>query len=228
LRRIIVEPSFNGGVSNEDLPTALPAGRIGPAVYTNRVIFGREPIEVRAAGGSLYAGMFGLKEYPASTKPGMLNGLLSASFEFVLSQSFAFLSKADAKTVLTGKQNPLVSTQDVAASQIDDLNDALDDLESNRFVMGDHHLSLLVRVDCPPAFSTAWPKRAASRPRPARSWRAKIWASKPGSGRRCRACSSTAPDRARSPRAISPRCRRSIRTPPEKRTAIIGGHRSRC
>jgi len=135
--------------SNEGLPTALPAGRIGPAVYTNRVIFGREAIEVRAAGGSLYAGMFGLKEYPASTKPGMLNGLLSASFEFVLSQSFAFLSKADAKTVLTRKQNQLVSTQDVAASQIDDLNDALDELESNRFVMGDHHLSLLVRAESP-------------------------------------------------------------------------------
>ena len=137
--------------SGEDQPTALPQGRIGSAVYTNRVIFGREAIEVRAAGGSLFAGMFGLKEYPASTKPGMLNGLLSAPFEFVLSQSFAFLSKADAKTVLTRKQNQLVSTQDVAASQIDDLSDALDDLESNRFVMGDHHLSMLVRAENPKA-----------------------------------------------------------------------------
>jgi type IV secretion system protein VirB4 len=135
--------------SSEDFPTALPQGRIGSAIYTNRVIFGREAIEVRAAGGSLYAGMFGLKDYPASTKPGMLNGLLSVPFEFVLSQSFAFLSKADAKTVLTRKQNQLVSTQDVAASQIDDLTDALDDLESNRFVMGEHHLSLLVRAENP-------------------------------------------------------------------------------
>lgn len=137
--------------SSEDVPTALPQGRIGSAIYTNRVIFGREAIEVRAAGDSLFAGMFGLKDYPASTRPGMLNGLLSAPFELVLSQSFAFLSKADAKTVLTRKQNQLVSTQDVAASQIDDLNDALDDLESNRFVMGDHHLSLLVRAENPKA-----------------------------------------------------------------------------
>ena len=51
--------------------------------------------------------MFGIKEYPASTRPGLLNGLLSLPFELVLTQSFAFLSKADAKTVLTRKQNQL-------------------------------------------------------------------------------------------------------------------------
>ena len=60
-----------------------------------------------------------------------MNALLSAPFELILSQSFAFLSKADAKTVLTRKQNQLVSAQDPAASQIDELSDALDDLESN-------------------------------------------------------------------------------------------------
>src|SRR4051812_30528878 len=93
--------------------------------------------------------MFGIKEYPASTRPGLLNALLSAPFELILTQSFAFLSKADAKTVLTRKQNQLVSAQDPAASQIDELSDALDDLESNRFALGDHHLSLLVSADTP-------------------------------------------------------------------------------
>ena len=71
----------------------------------------------------------GLKEYPASTKPGMFNGLLSLPFELIVSQSFAFLSKADAKTVLTRKQNQLLSSNDPAASQIGDLSQALDDLE---------------------------------------------------------------------------------------------------
>ena len=50
-------------------------------LYTNRLIFGREALEIRGAGGSRYAGMLGLKEYPASTKPGMFDGLLSLPFE---------------------------------------------------------------------------------------------------------------------------------------------------
>ena len=129
--------------SGEWMPMPLPQGPIGPALYSNRIIFGREALEIRSAGGSRFAGMFGIKEYPASTRPGLLNALLSAPFELILTQSFAFLSKADAKTVLTRKQNQFVSAQDPAASQIDELSDALDDLESNRFALGDHHLSLL-------------------------------------------------------------------------------------
>lgn len=136
-------------VSGERLPMPLVRGSIGPALYTNRLIFGREAVEIRGSGSSRYAGMFGLKEYPASTKPGILDSLLSAPFELVVSQSFACLSKADAKTVMTRKQNQLLSANDPAASQIVDLAQALDDLESNRFVMGDHHLSVLVKADTP-------------------------------------------------------------------------------
>ena len=138
-------------IAGERLPMPLVHGPIGPALYTNRLIFGREALEIRGAGGSRYAGMLGLKEYPASTKPGMFDGLLSLPFELIVSQSFAFLSKADAKTVLTRKQNQLLSSNDPAASQIGDLSQALDDLESNRFVMGDHHLSVLVRAEDPKA-----------------------------------------------------------------------------
>jgi type IV secretion system protein VirB4 len=140
---------LHGIASSEWMPMPLPQGPIGPALYSNRVIFGRESLEIRSAGGSRFGGMFGIKEYPASTRPGLLNSLLSAPFELILTQSFALLSKADAKTVLTRKQNQLVSAQDPAASQIDELSDALDDLESNRFVFGDHHLSLLIYADTP-------------------------------------------------------------------------------
>jgi type IV secretion system protein VirB4 len=89
--------------SGEWMPMPLPQGPIGPALYSNRIIFGREALEIRGAGGSRFAGMFGIKEYPASTRPGLLNALLSAPFELIVTQSFAFLSKADAKTVLTRK-----------------------------------------------------------------------------------------------------------------------------
>ncbi|NKF33939.1 transporter, partial [Pseudomonas sp. BGM005] len=85
---------------------------------------------------------FGLKEYPATTRSGMLDGILTAPFELILTQSFAFTSKADARTIMGRKQNQMVSAGDKAASQIEELGDAMDDLESNRFVLGEHHLAL--------------------------------------------------------------------------------------
>ncbi len=138
-------------VSAEALPVPLVHGPIGPLLYSNRLIFGRETVEIRGAGASRYAGLFRLKEYPASTKPGLLNGLLCAPMELVVTHSFAFMSKSEAKAVMTRKQNQLLSANDPAASQIGDLDEALDDLESGRFAMGDHHVSVLVRGDTPAA-----------------------------------------------------------------------------
>ncbi len=122
----------------------LTGGRISSAIYSDRVIVGRETVEIRHEGSSRYAGMFGFKEYPARTRPGMFDGLLTAPYELILTQSFSFLSKSDAKTVMGRKQNQMVSAGDKAGSQLEELDDALDDLESNRFVLGDHHLTLTV------------------------------------------------------------------------------------
>ncbi len=122
----------------------LVRGHIGEAAYTARVIFGREALEIREAAEARYAGLFGVKDYPAVTWPGLWDGLLSARFAFVATQSFSFLSKAAALGVMGRKQNQMLSAQDRARSQITELDEALDDLMSNRFVMGDHQASLLV------------------------------------------------------------------------------------
>ncbi len=123
-------------------PIPLTEGRVSSAIYSDRVIFGRETVEIRDEGTSRYAGMFGFKEYPARTRGGMLDGVLTAPFELILTQSFAFRSKTDARTVMGRKQNQMVSALDKAASQIEELDAAMDELESNRFVLGEHHLTL--------------------------------------------------------------------------------------
>jgi type IV secretion system protein VirB4 len=128
-------------------PVPLTEGRVSSAIYSDRVIVGRETVEIRHEGSSRYAGMFGIKEYPARTRPGMFDGLLTVPYELILTQSFSFLSKSDAKTVMGRKQNQMVSAGDKAGSQLEELDDALDDLESNRFVLGDHHLTLTVFAD---------------------------------------------------------------------------------
>ncbi|EKY29715.1 type IV secretion/conjugal transfer ATPase, VirB4 family [Brevundimonas diminuta 470-4] len=128
-------------------------GHLGSAVHTVRVIFGREILELRDVDGGRYAGVLAIKEYPASTRPGLWNALLSAPFGFVMTQSFAFLSKAAGRSVMERKQNQMVSARDRAASQIDGLSDALDDLVSNRFVLGEHQASVLVYGDTPAALA---------------------------------------------------------------------------
>ena len=130
-------------------PVPLVRGHLGAAIYTARAIFGREALEIRDVAEARYAGLFGIKEYPATTRPGLWDGLLSARFAFVCSQSFTFLSKASARAVMERKQNQMTSARDRATSQIAGLDDALDDLMSNRFVMGDHQASLLVYGDSP-------------------------------------------------------------------------------
>ena len=128
-------------------PAPLVKGHLGRSIYTDRIIFGRETLEIRRAESSRFGAILGVKEYPATTRTGMWDGLLSAPFPFVLSQSFCFLSKAAARGVLERKQNQMVSARDRAASQIGELDTALDDLTSNRFVMGEHQASLLVLSD---------------------------------------------------------------------------------
>jgi type IV secretion system protein VirB4 len=136
-------------LTGKRLPFPLVEGVLGNALMTSRVLFGKEVIEFRGAGDERYAGIFGLKEYPATTRPGMLNPLLWAPFECILAQSFGFIAKANAKTIMSRKQNQMISAQDRASSQIAQLDDAMDDLESNRMVMGQHHLNVLVFADTP-------------------------------------------------------------------------------
>lgn len=125
-------------------PVPLTMGQIASAIYSDRVIFGRETAEIRHEGASRFAGVYGLKEYPAHTRPGLLNGLLTVPFELALSQSFGFVAKSDAMTIMGRKQNQMISAGDKASSQIEELHQGLDDLESNRFVLGEHHLSVAV------------------------------------------------------------------------------------
>src|SRR3546814_3899042 len=76
-----------------------------------------------------------------------MNALLGQDFAFVVSQSFTFMGKARAAERLRRRQNQMASTEGAAASQALDLADAADDLQSNRFVLGEHHFSLAVFAD---------------------------------------------------------------------------------
>ena len=98
-------------------PIGLTTGRLGNAMFSEQIIVGREAIEIRAPGRSHYAAAFGMREYPASTWPGMLGALSLAPYRSTVFQSFRFLGKADAHGIMHRKQNRMVAAGDKALSR---------------------------------------------------------------------------------------------------------------
>ena len=126
----------------------LPRAEIKDILCTSRPFFGKGGLmALSGPTRTQYAGILAIQDYPSNTFPGILNGLLSLPFELVLTQSFTFLSKANAIGRMTRQQARMVNAGDVAETQIADISAALDDLVSNRFVMGAHSLSLLVYAE---------------------------------------------------------------------------------
>jgi type IV secretion system protein VirB4 len=127
----------------------LPRGPLNRSLATTRLFFGTETIEYRTPTSTRVGATLGIKEYPTPSVAGMYNRLLAAPFAFVLTQSFTFLTKISAQSLLQRQFNRMANAGDFATSQASQLNDALDALTSNEFVMGDHHFSLHVLAEIP-------------------------------------------------------------------------------
>ena len=140
---------FSYLLSLERVRVPLPRSPVNEVLATSRLSFGVEAIEYRCPTQTWLGAMLGIKEYPTPTVVGMYNRLLSAPFAFVLTQSFAFLTKASSQALLQRQFNRMVNAGDFARSQAEELKDALDALTSNAFVMGDHHFTLQVLSPVP-------------------------------------------------------------------------------
>jgi len=127
----------------------LPRAPLYEVLATARCLIGGESIEYRQAAGTRVGAVLGVKEYPTPTIVGMYDRLLSAPFPFILTQSFAFLSKSAAQALLQRQYNRMVNAGDYSITQAEELKLALDALTSSEFVMGDHHLTFQVFADVP-------------------------------------------------------------------------------
>jgi type IV secretion system protein VirB4 len=148
-------------VDGERRVVRLPRAPLNEVLATARLSFGAELVEVRGATHRRYGAMLGIKEYPTPTLPGLFNALLSAPFPFVLTQSFTCLAKGTAQGLMQRQAARLRNAGDFAVSQVEALSEALDQLTSNAFVMGEHHLSLQVLSPPVPDRAPAEPALAA-------------------------------------------------------------------
>lgn len=129
----------------------MTSGRMGNVILRDRPVFGprgTRVFEVRTPGATRRARYFGSAfawtDYPAETWPGMLNGLLSAPFGFVLTQTFGYRTKAQSLGDMSLKKRQMDQMQDAAVDQAAALPHAKSMLMDNRWVMGTHHLSLFI------------------------------------------------------------------------------------
>ncbi len=121
--------------------TAGPLYRILPST---RLSFGGDKLELRHAGRLRYAALVDIKEYADAVEPGILNSLLYEESEFIETQSFSILPRRDAMRALELQRDQLVASDDAVASQVADMDVALNELGDGQFCMGEYHYSLVV------------------------------------------------------------------------------------
>lgn len=93
-------------------------------------------------GASHFGALLNIKEYPDGTYPGILNGLKYLDFEYVITHSFSPMGRHDALKALERTKGMMISSGDKAVSQIAELDEAMDQLASGNFVLGEYHFTI--------------------------------------------------------------------------------------
>lgn len=136
---------YNG----ESRPVMLPQQDIGAYLPYRRVSFGQEAVELSEAGHvpRSFLGIVSIKDYPASSAPGMFDELMRLPFELTVTQSFAFVERQSALDRMNLALRRMRSAEDEALSLRDELAQSKDDVAAGRAGFGEHHMTVAVRGD---------------------------------------------------------------------------------
>jgi len=141
------EPArFLGRLINlEDRPVLLPTMDLSKYLPWRRLFFGRDALEVAAAPCSSpkLASIVSIKEYGPETYAGLLDRFLQIPREIIITQSFVFEDRQTSLSRMQMQQRRMVQTEDLAASQVSEIDQALDDATSGYIAFGHHHLTVL-------------------------------------------------------------------------------------
>ncbi|MFO1219610.1 MAG: VirB4 family type IV secretion/conjugal transfer ATPase [Burkholderiaceae bacterium] len=122
----------------------LEAGALYRTLPTTRLSFGADKLELRCGDERRYAALVDIKEYADAVEPGILNALLYEASEFIETQSFSILPRREAMRALELQRDQLIASDDVVASQVAEMDVALNELGDGQFCMGEYHYSLVV------------------------------------------------------------------------------------
>lgn len=134
---------INGTWRKVVLPRA-PGWKVLP---NTRLVFGGAKLEIRELDRRRFAVMLDIKEYDGEVEPGTLGALLYEPAEFIETQSFAAMPRRQAIASLTLQRNQLLASEDVARTQIEAMDHALNELGEGSFQMGEYGYTLAVLGD---------------------------------------------------------------------------------
>lgn len=123
--------------------TILPRMSLDKYIANNRLYVGSKSIQSVGPNFKKFAGIVSLKEYRPATYAGILDGFLQLPCEFIITQSYTFTDRLHSISKMQLQQRRLIQSEDVAVSQIQEINEALDAAMSGAFAFGDHHLSIM-------------------------------------------------------------------------------------
>lgn len=108
------------------------------------LFFSGESGQINHTGGTQYFRGLEVKEFPEETATGMMDSLLYAPCDYVITQSYTCMSREEARKAIKRTRRLLMSSDDDAVSQRLDLDVALDLLTSGKIAYGKHHFSIMV------------------------------------------------------------------------------------
>lgn len=125
----------------------MAAGPLFRTLPNTRLSFGGDKLELRHGDERRFAALVDIKEYADAVEPGVLNALLYEASEFIETQSFSILPRREAMRALQLQRDQLIASDDVVATQIEEMDVALNELGDGQFCMGEYHYSLVVFGD---------------------------------------------------------------------------------
>ncbi len=128
---------------------------LGHHIPYRRLSFGLDTLELQGGSARSFGGILSVKEYPATTRAGLIDGVLRLGSECVLTESFAPADRQIARERMDLAIRRLRAADDDTATERREMLSAKDALVSGQTGFGDHHLSLLVRAPTMPALDIA-------------------------------------------------------------------------
>lgn len=107
--------------------------------------FGQDTIQLNSNNGTKrFARCIEIKDYTSETFAGILDILMYLDVEYIITQSFSPIPRVDAKSAVSKQKKQLIATEDDGYSQVEQIDEDLDQLTNGEISFGKYHFSILV------------------------------------------------------------------------------------
>lgn len=133
----------------EEIP--LREASLDQYLPSSRLFFGDKNgyLQIKHPQGQKFVGFLDIQEFPRLSESGMCNSILYGDYEYIETQSFTMYGKKDALSKLKSIKGQLHSVEDVSPKEQEEINHAMEEVNSGNFQFGEYHYTLAIFGDTP-------------------------------------------------------------------------------